>query len=355
MKRLFSPTFITIMTVFCVSLVAGVSCKRHNVKNDASPNSSPTEQEENAPSSTDQKRYKKFQAYIQCTNQYTKDVMGILKDYFSWALPETGPTPKNIKNANGIRAFYTDPKECAERMRQTAKQKPSFADLDTPAIAYADALEKLARLAKEMHRYYEFKDYESTDTNLAKAQQLHKDLFEEAKKFRQAILGLAPAYDAIEDAQTKRDLVKAKANGEMLYYNVTSFFVEAKKLRNLAGDIEWDISTEDPLLKKYEEQLKVTRQAYRNVKTYWEDHQEEAKKQLDSFSGLTWYLSAAKDFFDAATELSEKFKQPPQKRFSESDVHWRSGSMSHTIHGSPEKVGHTYSDLIKRMNELKYK
>lgn len=352
MKQFVSSKIFS-LTVALALGCAVVSCKRRTVKDDTNPQSSPTS--DDTERSAERRKYKKFQSYIQCTNKYTKDVMGILRDYFQWAQPDTGPTPQNIKNNSGIRAFYTDPKECIDSMRQTAKQKPLFADLDTPAAEYADALEKLAPLAKEMHRYYEFKDYQTTDTNLTKAQTLHKDLLAAANKFRSAIQQLGPVYDAIEDVETLRDLAKAKEKGKILFYKVMTLFVEAKKLRTIVDDIEWDTPTENPLLQKYEEQRKVMTQAYREVRTYWEDNQAEAQKQLDNLSGLTWYLQEAKDLFEASEELSKKFKLPPKKRFDDNDVRWRSGSMAYTIHGSPEKLRHAYSELVKKLNDLKFK
>lgn len=321
------------------ALLFSADCKRRS-----------SEEMSSQASPADSSKAKKFSIYTGCHNQFSSAMRDIIQAYFSWADPEKGPQPQNLKNPPKLSILSDEPKECIEKIRKTSTEKPKVPELDNPAMQYVEILQSFPELSKKISRYYEYKDYE---TNPAQAKEFHAQMISHYEKLQKVMSEWGPAFNKIEDDQTQQAIQRAKSKKDDLLVCLLTFRLEAKKLKSIARDIAWDTPSEAKTLRDFGTQQKSFAEAYRALKTYSEDHKAEIDQKLHPSVRIYFssFLRLATAMYEGSTELLERFQKPPKTRFSQTEQ-MIAKNMPGQVRGAPQKIYGNYNALVDSYNNF---
>ena len=184
---------------------------------------SKSEDQSSASSSTDKsegpKDYSKYNAYMDLYGELS-DIEDILLVYFEnvdytkeFAVLEGGDYAA-IKDAV---QFYTGHAYRVQEALGYVDEEPAYPEVDAAVRALGDSPEKMMDALDDLASYMSFDDYK--DDNLARAAEIHADLWEALQVFGTYYGEMMDAMDDLADETRDDDMEDMLNEGQMILYN----------------------------------------------------------------------------------------------------------------------------------------
>ncbi len=279
----------------------------------------------------------KLNAYVDCTNNHSGNVLNNFDHYLSWVDPELGPSAD--QTIYGLFELYYDSSDCIEAI-EAANEIDVENQVNEVAEAYADALETVVPLIEEAYTYYDRENY--LDDDMAQGRIMHGPLMEAFMAMEENHYALLEAMDPLEKRVDDYLLEEYKKSGDIFSYNLQKVMMGAEDLIDL-GNVstygEVDLEAFTTALDAYEANLN-------ELRDYAGENQEELEAEYFSFDSMD---SALEDYLIAATQLMRRVRDNTPYSSSELSL---GGDNSNLVDGSPAKLVEEYNNVISRYSLL---
>ena len=279
---------------------------------------------------------KKTNLYISdCFNKYSNTVINSYRRYQSWVKDiEQGPTGKE-SIIYGLYDISGDGNDCGASLTKAKDMQPSMPEIEGISDKYIVSLKEVVSQVKAIYPYYNQEDYK--DDKFQRGKEAHPTLLKAFKDFEQINKQFAAEIDKLEDqvAQQNLDLYKDNPN-KRFEYLITDLGVKAKKILRIAQKTEFSqIKADDlqPLIDDFEKCNTDTKTAG-------------SKNSMASI-----YFSASDDFLKASKEMMRRIRD--KKAFNDFEKRQMGTFGGWTVEGSPDKIIHSYNDMIQRRSFMR--
>ena len=333
LTAIFSLAILLAVSLGCSQLAKLRAGEANNSNHDTGP-LYPTPQKQGTPvkSGLDEKT----QLYItKCFNPYANSVMSSYQRYTSWLKdPEKGPTGKESV-VYGLYEIHGNGDDCASAIREANEMEPDLPEAEQAADEYVKALKDAIGQVNEIYEYYDQGDYK--DDNFQKGKNAHAGLLQAFKNFEAADKKFGSELDDLEDKVSQARLDEIRDDPDRRFeYTVIDFNMKAKKVSSYVQRTKFTDMTADQLQQMTDE-LEPALNAMKD-----------AGKDKNAMASM--YFRSADEFFKDSKELMRRIRD--HKPFGPGERELIGTQGGWMVEGSPDKVIHSYNELIRNRSML---
>ena len=328
------------------------SCSKRDTTSDTSepgtaPQAGATSQEtdKSEDATADDALGQKLNAYIGCTNHFSRDVARLRHNYLSYIKdPKVGPVPKQRRSYTGAWTMVDPKGRCVDPIAKANAIKPTMPELERAATAYGAALMSLVPLYQQASDYYQSKNYK--DDGYKGGASLHPKLVAAWDAFGAADKRLREITLRKSDERQARELQRLeKQHGRTLPFLTRNMLAQAKALVRVGSVRDY----EDVQLQPFREHITKYEAAAKELRDYAAAHKEEANKVMM----LNMVIARSQGFLTASKELMRRKRDG--KKYSTGEKATIRANNARAVRGHPAQVVAKYNELIDMSNRIAFR
>jgi hypothetical protein len=285
---------------------------------------------------------RKLGAYIECANQFTRDVHQGRHTWLDQFDAKKGPDPKHARETLYGPLALPDPKDCKAGVDAVKAQAPKLPELEAAGDAYVAALVELQPITVKLRAYFEQGDYK--DDKLAAAIEAHPKLMAVYVAFDKANRALNAEVDKLEDKLAVDSLAALeKTEGKRLRWHHKRAMLEAKKVVTIA------VSVKSPFELKDTAPLAAALAAFDTAIEELAAYYEKNKAELERYTSIEREL---KDFLKDAKDMLRRVRD--KQHFSSGEKMTINANNAEAVEGTPARVIRSYNTLIDSSNRSQF-